>query len=139
MNLLKEESFGIVPLKEENGIWYVFLILHKQGRHWGFPKGRGEQGEDPKTSAIRELKEETNLDIVRFIQETPFIENYLFRKRGKKTLKTVHYFPALVSGELYLQPEEIRDGKWVPLKEAHLHLTFKEARSICDHVIHLLK
>lgn len=139
MNVIKEESFGIVPLKEEASIWFVFLILHKQGRHWGFPKGKRENEEDSKSAAIRELKEETNLDVKQFIQETPFIENYFFRKKGKKILKTVHYYPALVSGELYLQPEEIRDGKWVPLKEAHLHLTFKEARSICDHVIHLLR
>lgn len=139
MNVIKEESFGVVPLKLEGEVWMVFLILHKQGRHWGFPKGKKQNGEDAKTSAIRELKEETNLDIVRFIQETPFIENYLFRKKGKKILKTVHYFPAVVSGELKLQPEEIRDGKWLPLKEAHQQLSFKEARSICDHVIHLLK
>ncbi|HSX03642.1 MAG TPA: NUDIX domain-containing protein [Rhabdochlamydiaceae bacterium] len=139
MHIHKEESFGIVPLKEEQGIWMVFLILHKQGRHWGFPKGKRQGDEDAKTSAIRELKEETNLDIVRFLQETPFIESYLFRSKGKKILKTVHYFPAVVSGDLKLQEEEIRDGKWLPLKEAHQQLTFKEARSICDHIIHMLK
>ncbi|HSX12387.1 MAG TPA: NUDIX domain-containing protein [Rhabdochlamydiaceae bacterium] len=135
----KEESFGIVPLKQEEGVWKVFLILHKQGRHWGFPKGKRHDAEEAKVAAARELKEETNLDVVRFLQETPFVESYLFRSRGRKILKTVHYFPAVVSGELKLQEEEIRDGKWLPLTEAPQQLTFKEARSICDQITQMLK
>ena len=139
MNPIKEDSFGVVPLKQVGDVWMVFVILHKQGRHWGFPKGKRQGEEDAKASAVRELKEETNLDVVRFLQEAPLVESYLFSKRGKKVLKTVHYFPAVVSGEEKLQPEEIRDGKWLPLLEAHAQLSFKEARSICDYVIHLLK
>jgi 8-oxo-dGTP pyrophosphatase MutT (NUDIX family) len=135
----KEESFGVVPLKQEGGVWQVFLILHKHGHHWGFPKGRMQGVEEAKGAAARELKEETNLDIVEWLQDHPFVESYLFRSKGQKILKTVHYFPAIVSGTLLLQEEEIRDGKWLPLHEAKQRLTFREARSICDQIIHLLK
>lgn len=131
----KVESFGIVPLMQKDGIWRVFLILHKAGHHWSFPKGRASPGETPLDTAKRELKEETGLDVVSLLRETPFTENYLFKRRGKMTSKKVEYFPAVVSGEPRLQPEEIREGRWFDLKTALQVLTFAEARAICQEII----
>lgn len=129
------DSFGIIPLKQEQGRWKVLLILHRQGNHWAFPKGRAEPNEDPYQSAVRELKEETGLDVAEVLKKEPFIEKYQFRKKTEAVVKTVHYFVARVSGELILQEEEIRDAKWVDLSEATEHLTFKEAKNICKQVI----
>ena len=133
--LVKEASFGIIPLREVDGCWEVLLILHKGGRHWAFPKGRSNPGETPLESARRELNEETGLDIKEMLEETPLTEQYKFRRKGVVIVKTVQYFPALVEGELRLQPEEIQDSKWVPLKEAEQHLTFREAKHMCRAVI----
>lgn len=129
------ESFGIVPLNEENGEWLVFLILHRNGRHWGFPKGKSHANESPKEAAQRELKEETGLEIVRFLSEEPISESYHFRYKGRMVRKTVHYFAAIVQGDVKLQVEEIQEGKWVPLKEAANFLTFAEAKDICARVM----
>lgn len=131
----KEESFGIVPLAQKQGVWHVFLILHKAGRHWSFPKGRSSPGETPLETAKRELKEETGLEVVSLLRETPFSENYLFKRRGKMTSKRVEYFPAVVTGEPKLQPEEIREGRWVDLKTALQVLSFPEARAICQEIL----
>lgn len=136
---IKEESFGVIPLKHENGQWFVLLILHLGGRHWAFPKGRGNQGETPQESASRELLEETGLLVEKFLQEMPLTESYSFhRAQNEIVSKTVHYFPSIVKGELKLQEEEIRDAKWVPLKEAVKHLTFKEARWMCQELMNHL-
>jgi bis(5'-nucleosidyl)-tetraphosphatase len=136
---IEEESFGIIPLRQENGSWQVLLILHQGGRHWAFPKGHGNPGETPIDSAQRELKEETGLDIQELLQETPLMEKYQFHRKREIVIKTVQYFPATVSGILHLQAEEIRDAKWVPLKDAIKHLTFKEAKEMCNKLIILLK
>lgn len=132
---IQEASFGIIPLKKEKNQWYVLLILHKGGRHWAFPKGRSDPGETPLESARRELKEETGLTIKELLQEEPLTEQYKFRRKGSIVVKTVQYFPALVEGEVCLQPEEIQDSKWVLLKEADQHLTFRAARQMCQMVI----
>jgi len=136
---IEDESFGVVPLIEEGATWKVFLILHKEGNHWGFPKGHKQGIESPIQAATRELKEETGLDIVRLISEAPIGEQYQFRRKGKIILKKVYYFPALVSGEFIPQIEEIREGRWMTFEEAMKQLTFKEGRSICKELMNILQ
>jgi bis(5'-nucleosidyl)-tetraphosphatase len=132
---IKEDSFGVIPLQQKGAYWQVLLILHKGGRHWAFPKGRGNPGESPLESAKRELQEETGLEVEKLLQEEPLVERYEFRRKKEVVTKTVQYFPALVKGEVRLQPEEIQDAKWVPLKEADAHLTFREAKEMCRSLV----
>ena len=70
-----EESFGVVPVQKTENDWEVFLIQHIKGRYWGFPKGHAEAGETPIESAVRELKEETNLDPNNCLRMDPFVEH----------------------------------------------------------------
>jgi len=139
--MLLDESFGIIPLRRRgDGVWEVFLILHKSGHHWSFPKGHKDNpAEDPFEAAKRELFEETGLDIANRLPLSPLHETYEFRHHGTRIRKKVEYFAAEVIGEPILQPEEIRDGRWIPLAEAHMLLTFKEAQFICARVIQQLK
>ena len=136
---IEDESFGIIPLTQEGKTWKVFLILHKEGNHWGFPKGHRLSDEDGLQAAKRELKEETGLDTVRVIGESPIDEQYQFRRKGHIILKKVHYYPAIVSGEFKLQIEEVREGRWFTFEEALKQLTFKEGRSICSVLMKTLK
>lgn len=135
---VQEASFGIIPIQQMEGVWKVLIILHKGGRHWAFPKGRSNPGETPLEAARRELKEETGLDIEKLLQEEPLSERYTFHRKGEHVTKTVQYFPAFVQGELKLQPEEIQDARWVPLKEAVRHLTFREAKEMCRMLVRQL-
>lgn len=129
-----EESFGVIPLIRQNDQWAVFLIQHKKGRYWGFPKGHAEPNESHRESALRELKEETNLDLVRFLQDDPILEEYSFLLKGKRIFKRVHYFIAEVEGEVKLQKEEIQDGIWVPLPQALDQVTHPEGKAILVQV-----
>lgn len=139
MEFVNEESFGVIPLRHIDDEWKVFVILHKQGNHWGFPKGKGDSGEKPLESAKRELKEETGLIVEKLLLQEPIVEEYSFFRKGKKVQKKVCYFPAIVSGALLLQPEEIRDGKWLSFDEALNQLTFEEAKKNCLRVQELIQ
>lgn len=134
----QDESFGVIPLSKKNGGWEVFLIQHKGGRYWGFPKGHSEGKETPQEAAFRELKEETNLDVVACLQHKPLMEQYQFLIEGKRVFKRVFYFVAEVSGEVKLQEAEIQDGIWLPIAEALEKVTHSEGKAILSQVVKIL-
>ncbi len=138
MHLESEESYGVLPFRQQQGIWRVLLILHLHGNHWGFPKGKPDEDENPHESATRELKEETGLDVASFLTTEPLEERYEFSRRGVRVAKTVHYFPALVEGSLALQTNEVRAAKWATLNEALEQLTFDEAKKLCKEAFNQL-
>lgn len=134
----QDESFGVIPLSKASGHWEVFLIQHNRSGYWGFPKGHAEGNETPEQAALRELKEETNLELVRLLHKEPLTEQYTFMMEGKRVHKRVSYFIAEVEGKVELQTQEIHDGKWVPLPEAVAHVTHQEGKSLIAQVEKML-
>jgi bis(5'-nucleosidyl)-tetraphosphatase len=126
----QDESFGVIPLRRVQNGWEVFLIQHRHGRYWGFPKGHAEANESSETAACRELKEETNLDVVRFLSSEPLLEQYQFNLEGRRIFKRVFYYIAEVEGEIVLQKKEISDGVWLPMAKAHDQVTHSEGKTI---------
>lgn len=133
--MINDQSYGIIPLQKINEVWHVLLIKQRFGRHWSFPKGHAEGNETPQEAAAREFYEETGLTIHSILQELPLSEHYQFRLRGDKINKTVSYFIAEVTGTVKLQPREIIACKWVPLAEAHDHVTFPQAKELCEKAL----
>lgn len=121
-------SFGIIPFRLIKGKWQVLLIQHLNGQHWGFPKGRAEKTESAQDTAIRELEEETGLKVQRFLSLEPLTEHYYLSDQEKN--KTVSYFPALVTGVLKCQVDEVLQAKWCDLDEAIKQLSFPGLQTI---------
>lgn len=134
-----DESFGIIPLNFQHGHPEVFLIRHKHGRYWGFPKGHAEPNETPQIAACRELKEETNLDVVRYLQTEPLMEQYQFILEKNRVSKRVFYFVAEVSGDVILQKQEISEGIWLPMAQALVQVTHPEGKAILAQVEKILQ
>ncbi|NGX49585.1 MAG: putative mutator protein MutT4 [Candidatus Anoxychlamydiales bacterium] len=132
--MLYEESYGTIALKKENGIWYTYLIQNKSGNHWGFPKGHANLSETKKQAALRELKEETNLDFLKFLSEKPLIEQYSILRDSKKTLKKVYYYLIEATGDAKIQSDEILDGKWIEISKAKDQITYEASKGIVNLV-----
>ncbi|MFC2049211.1 bis(5'-nucleosyl)-tetraphosphatase [Chlamydiota bacterium] len=132
-----DHSYGIVPLRRVGEEWEVLLVKHSSG-HWSFPKGHADPGEEPHSAAIRELQEETGMEVVRFLETFPMEEKYKFRWQGQLIDKTVLYFPAEVHGEVVIQAEEISDFKWVSLYGAEKLATFPATKQMCVAVHNIL-
>ncbi|KKL75562.1 MAG: putative mutator protein MutT4 [Candidatus Anoxychlamydiales bacterium] len=130
--MLYEESFGTIALKKEKGIWYTYLIQNKSGNHWGFPKGHANLSETGKSAALRELKEETNLEFLKFLSEKPLIEQYSLMRDSKKTAKKVYYYLIEVTGDAKIQSDEILDGKWVEISKAKDLITYEASKEIAN-------
>lgn len=134
----QDESFGVIPLRRANGYWEVFLIQHNRSGYWGFPKGHAEPNETAKQAAFRELKEETNLELVNLLQPEPLMESYTFILERRRVFKKVSYFIAEVSGKVALQTQEIHDGKWLPFPEAIAQVTHQEGKALLAQVEKML-
>ncbi|MBA3816641.1 MAG: NUDIX domain-containing protein [Parachlamydiaceae bacterium] len=133
-----EYSYGIIPLRKQGDAWMVLLIQHSAAGYWGFPKGHPDEGELPKATATRELKEETNLDVNHFLTDMMIEERYHFTFRGKSIDKTVGYLIAEVSGELVLQHQEVSAGKWVRLDEAEAELTYNSCKAVLNSAMSMI-
>ncbi len=134
----KDESFGVIPLSKDKGHWEVFLIQHNRSGYWGFPKGHAESRESPQEAAFRELKEETNLELLHMLQQEPLMEQYTFILEKRRVFKKVLYFIAEVHGKVALQKQEIHDGKWMPISQAFNQITHQEGKDLLSKVEKIL-
>ncbi len=107
-----------------------YIIIENLSGHIGFPKGHCEDGETEEVTAIREVKEETGLDIEllpNFRCET----RYTAEVDGELIEKTAVYFLAAVDEEsVKIQEEEIPDWWTLTYKEALEKLNFESDRNI---------
>lgn len=137
--IAKEESFGVIPFRKKNNRVQIFLVQLRSGNHWGFPKGHLQDlFESPKEVAARELKEETNLEIERFISDVSFEETYFIEREKDKVEKKVIYFLAFVKGDFSLQKNEIIDGGWVDFEKVEEKLTYLESKNVWQKVKNFL-
>jgi 8-oxo-dGTP pyrophosphatase MutT (NUDIX family) len=107
-----------------------FLLLD-YGRHWDFPKGHVEDGEDDLTTAKRELAEETGLAAEQIHPQFQHEMTYFFRnKRHGLVRKTVVYFLAEVGTNDVKISHEHEGFEFLPYEQAIARLTFPSAKQI---------
>ena len=131
----KVKSAGVIPLRFLD-TFQVYLVKHQNGSHWGFPKGHIDDQEEPKETAIRELKEETPLKIEKFLDIPPFIENYTYEFDNNFISKEVTYFAAICSPSPSNKIlDDVIEGKWVDVNASIDVLTFNESKNIMKKII----
>ena len=91
------------------------LVKNKNGRHWGFPKGHMEKDETEQQTAIREVREETGLEIEIC---DGFRETSLYRPFGRIKKQVVFFVAKSKTHHVTLQKTEIDTFQWATLYEA---------------------
>lgn len=119
----REKSYGAVIINEKKEF---LLIRHKNGGHWDFPKGHKEEGESSRETVMREVFEETGLQ-VRLIDGFKEKSKYMPRPGVEKT---VTFYLGFSMGAVKIQEEEIMEYEYLSYEEAKARITFKESRSI---------
>lgn len=108
----------------------VYLLLHYESGHWDFPKGHIEPGEDAQQTATRELKEETGISEISFVDGYKQTLRYFFRQKGVGIFKIVIYFLAETGqSEVSLSHEHI-GFDWLPYDLTMSRLTFKNSQDL---------
>jgi len=133
-----EYSSGGVVYHPNGKGFDVALIFRTRHDDWSIPKGHIEAGERREQAALREIKEETGLDvrIVRPLGEAV----YFFRKKGGDVVrKTVyHYLIEALTTELGKPNWEVTEARWVPINEAQSLLSYEKDREIIGKAMDML-
>ena len=135
------DSCGLIVFRGNN-----VLLINRNGK-WDLPKGKHEDGEQYRQTALRETDEETgipqrDIDVTTELFPTQHFTEY----DGEHRLKTTHWFLAKYRGPydhvLFPQEDEgIEDVQWLSIGVLHAYIpNMREyARYILTFTLKLLE
>lgn len=117
-----EKSCGaVVYHKTEDNRIKILLVKNHNGKCWTFPKGHIEINETEQQTALREIKEETGLNVK---IEPDFRRTSVYRPFGKIKKRVVFFLASSDKSKVNVQQSEIDRYIWV---------TIDEALNMCSH------
>jgi len=132
--MVEKSAGAVVFRKESNKIYYLLLHYPSGARtprnYWDFPKGHIERGEKEIETVKREVKEETGLEDIKFIEGFKKWVKYFFRFQGKTVFKIVIFYLVETKNKNVKISSEHIGYKWLPYEEALEQLLFKNAKEI---------
>ena len=121
-----ENSCGAIVFNENTE---KILLVKMHNGNWGFPKGHIENNETKEETAIREVHEETNVNIKiipNFEREIKYIPN-------EKTIKKVTIFAGITQEEdVKIDTFEIEAFQWCTYEEALKLVTYKLQKDVLE-------
>lgn len=116
---MKELSAGGIIFFEDNENKNIEILMIEDKCHrWTFPKGKIEEGETYKETAMREILEETGIEgeVVKPLNKVCY--NYFHSLHDKVEKEVYYYLVKARSKDIIVQKSEINSAKWFNLKEA---------------------
>ena len=128
----QEKSCGCIVLNDKNQV----LLIHNNAGHWDFPKGHVEEGETEIQTAIREVKEETNIDV-----EVNDKYRYTVEYSPKEAVikEVVLFLAKNISNNKEAQLEEVSEVQWVDFEEALDKITYDTSKQVLQKLKEDLK
>ena len=124
MNRTAVSAGGIVFRRAAEGIEIV-LVGRTAERLWALPKGTPDAGETLEETALREVREETGLE-VRILDTIGQVEYWYTAPDGVRVQKTVHYYlMEPIGGDTANHDDEFDSVEWRHLSEAERLLTHR--------------
>ena len=124
MKVERAVSAGGVVIREGEAALEVVICGRDSDGVWGLPKGTPDEGESLEQAAIREVSEETGLQ-VEIVKKLGVVE-YWFASDGVRYHKWVHYYlMRATGGSTEMHDEEYDRVEWLHVKDALRALTFE--------------
>lgn len=123
---MKEKSCGAVVFNKNK-----VLIIEQFQNMYSFPKGHVEIGETEMQTAIREVKEETNIDI-KITNKKRFVIHYNI---GKTRKEVVFFIAEALNTDLKSQEEEIISCEFIDKDLVLDKITYDNVKKIYSKII----
>ena len=130
----KEKSCGAVVIKKVNDE-IMFLLIKQHDEYWHFPKGHVEEGETEEETAIREIKEETNIDVK---IDNGFRKVITYSPKEGVMKDVVFFIAEAISDDIKIDPKELLDAKWVDALAAKDCFKYDDNKWVCDEALKYL-
>ena len=135
-NIEQHISAGGVVYRTNGGMIETVLCGRSNPRKWSLPKGTPDEGETVEQTALREVNEETGLEVE--IQEAIGDITYWFIRPtdGVRCHKVVHYFLMRpTGGATDKHDHEFDEVRWFPGEEALRILNYANDASIVEKAL----
>ncbi|HWO94730.1 MAG TPA: NUDIX hydrolase [Dehalococcoidia bacterium] len=130
---------GVVYRRNETGDIEVAICGRTSDGLWGLPKGTPDPGETIEQTALREVAEETGLD-VEIEREIGAIDYWFVSAGGVRVHKTVrHFLMRAIGGSIDRHDHEYDEVRWVPIDEAIGKMTHQNEADILRKVADTLR
>lgn len=126
--MIYEKSCGFVVYKEVQDKRY-YLIIRASNGEYGFPKGHMKGNETEYETAIRELKEETNVE-VQIIDGFHKQIEYKCPKKINVMKRTVYFLGRCIEDDVVCQETEVFEAIFVLIEKAIELLSFEDTKRI---------
>jgi len=128
--LADERSAGAVLFYMEGTTEPEYVLLHYTAGHWDFPKGNIEAGESEKQAATREIREETGITDIEFIDGFRMKIEYRYRHSKRLVQKEVVLFLARTQTRQVTLSHEHIGFTWKRFDDAIQQLTYRNATNL---------
>jgi len=97
---------------------------------WGFPAGFQDYGESPAETAVREVLEETSLEV----ELVRLLDVVLARDNPRKLINLVLYLARVVAGEV-VAADDALEARFFSVDDLPADLAFENNRQILDQLV----
>jgi len=131
-----EFSAGAIIFRKEKEQALFLLIYSGRNKIWGFPKGHIENREPEKDTVLREVREETGISGLKFVDG--FREEDIYQATSNRGVNkgstiekhSIYFLCETKSKDVIVDAEEVVDHKWVGFIEAEKLLTFDSLKRL---------
>lgn len=126
-----EKSCGAIVIDNDK----VLVVRHNAG-HLGFPKGHVEGNETEVETAIREVKEETGIDI-EVDSNYRYTTNYSPKEGVSK--EVVYFLGKAIAKDIKPQYSEVQEVLFMPIEEALNKVDYSDIKEIFKKLLEDMK
>ena len=130
-----ETSCGVILVN----LGSILLLQYPQG-HWDLPKGHVEHDDvDNFETSRRELKEETGISELSFLENFEYRTEYQFKHKGKRRVKQVFWYIATTEEISVSLSKEHRNYMWLDWEQALEQVTHLETKQLIESAYEFMK